>query len=263
MRVAGNFTVALFNGYNFNGNTIFVAGNIVNPVGGVPNGGTSIMEMYGSSSAQITNTSATPSSATGPLTRSLIINKTGGATVTLIGNLNWGAAGRTLNITTGNNLILNGNLNVLGGTVTAVGTITGPSNLVIIGTSTLDIATGVTIPNLRANPAASITITLIRTTVVTNFSKTGTNFSNVTFSSSTAGTELRITNYTSHTFNLGATLMGTNTTLRFMGPSCTFRSFRIGGNLVLDTGATLTPIADAPAFSLNEANSNFINIRVS
>jgi hypothetical protein len=128
MRVAGNFTVAVFNGYNFNANTIFVAGNIINPVG-LPNGGTSIMEMYGSSSAQITNTSATPSSATGPLTRSLIINKTGGATVTLIGGLSWGIATRIFNVNSGNSLILNGNLTIAGGTMTFLGTSTLTPNL--------------------------------------------------------------------------------------------------------------------------------------
>jgi hypothetical protein len=218
---------------NFNGvgRTVFIYGNISGAGNGL--GGTATVQMEGSTNASINISS---------ILNNLNINKSGAATVTILNPLNWGAAGRTLNIITGNNLILSAVLNVLGGTVTAVGIITGPSNLVIIGTSTLDIATGVTIPNLRANPGASITITLIRTTVVTNFSKTGTNFSNVTFSSSTAGTELRITNYTSHTFNLGTTIMGTNTTLRFMG-TCSFDSFRIAGNVVLDTGATLTPLA--------------------
>jgi hypothetical protein len=237
--VTNNLTFTGNAGGNFNGvgRTVFIYGNISGAGNGL--GGTATVQMEGSTNASININS---------ITNNLNINKSGAATVTILNPLNWGAAGRTLNIITGNNLILSAVLNVLGGTVTAVGTITGPSNLVIIGTSTLDIATGVTIPNLRANPAAAITITLIRTTVVTNFSKTGTGTSNVTFSSSTAGTELRITNYTSHTFNLGATLMGTNTTLRFMG-TCTFRTFRIAGNVVLDTGATLTPIADVPAFS--------------
>ena len=100
MRVAGNFTVAVFNGYNFNQNTIFVAGNIINPVG-VTNGGTSIMEMSGSGNASITNTGATPASSTGLLGRSLTINKSGGAIVTLTGSLTLNTTGRIYTLTAG------------------------------------------------------------------------------------------------------------------------------------------------------------------
>jgi hypothetical protein len=91
MRVSGNFTVLnTGNGYNFNNNTIYVAGNIINP-SVIPNGGTSVMEMYGSTPATI---------SAGTLTRSLTINKGGGAAVTLLGNLTYGVTGRTLTINT-------------------------------------------------------------------------------------------------------------------------------------------------------------------
>lgn len=99
--VLGNFTVSNFNGHNFNGGKILVSGNIVNPTTLQANGGTSIMEMVGSNPASITNVGATPSSATGILSRSLTINKSGGATVTLIGNLSLLATGRTYQVSAG------------------------------------------------------------------------------------------------------------------------------------------------------------------
>jgi len=101
MRVGGNFTVAVFNGYSFNNNTIFVAGNIINPSSNISNGGTSILQMSGSNNASITNTSGTPSSATGYLGRDLIINKSGGAIVTLTGSLIINATGKTYTLTAG------------------------------------------------------------------------------------------------------------------------------------------------------------------
>lgn len=217
----------------FNGGKISFGGNLSTTGTGIS--GTSTLEFSG------------PNNATwgaGTYVNNVTINKSSAATVTTTGTVIWGTAGRTLNIITGNNLVLSNILRVNGGTFIAVGIVTGSANLELAGTCTLDVATGVTIPNLRANSVAAITVTLSRTTVVTNFSKTGqAGVSDITFSASTAGTELQITNYTAHTFNLGATLMGTNTTLRFMGPSCTFDSFNIGGNVVLDTGATLTPLA--------------------
>lgn len=164
------------------------------------------------------------------------INTTGYTGILTIGSSTAGTLRVTGNITLGN----------------SVGHISGSANLIMGGTinRTLDVATGVTIPNLRVDTSVAITVTLSRTTVATNFSKTGSAaLTDCTFSASTAGTELRITNYTTHTFNLGATLMGTNTTLRFMGPSCTFDSFNIGGNVVLDTGATLTPLAVSTLFT--------------
>lgn len=101
MRVAGNFTVGQSNGYNFNGNIIFVGGNITNPATSITNGGTSILQLSGSSNASITNTSGTPTSATGYLGRDLVINKSGGAIVTLTGSLILNATGRTYTLTAG------------------------------------------------------------------------------------------------------------------------------------------------------------------
>jgi hypothetical protein len=225
MRVLGNFATAANNGYNFDGFTIFVAGNINNA--NAPTSGTTVMEMYGSVSATISG---------GQHQRNLIINKTGGATVTVILNgllaLSWGAAGRTLNIITGNNLILSAALSALGGTVLVPtgGIISGPSNLIMAGTSTLDVATGITIPNLAT--ANTITVTLSRTTVATNYSGISTG---VTFTAASAGTELRVNNIIAHS---GTTTMGTNTIIRLMGG--TFVTFTFLGSCVLNTGATIT-----------------------
>lgn len=223
MRVGGNFTTSFFNGYNFNGFTIFVAGNINNS--NIPTGGTTVMEMYGSTSATING---------GQLQRNLTINKTGGATVTVVLNatlaLNWGTAGRTLNIITGNTLILSAILRVNGGTVLVPsgGIITGASNLNIVQSSTLDIATGVTIPNLAAE--STITVTLARTTVATNYSCSGS----VTFTAASAS-ELQVNNIL---IGSATTQMGTNTIIRLMGG--TFVKFAFTGSCVLNTGATIT-----------------------
>jgi hypothetical protein len=225
MRVAGNFQVIQSNGYNFNGNTIFVGGNIINPTN-VTNGGTSVMVMEGSTPTTISG---------GSLTRSVTINKTGGAAVTVILNgataLNWGATGRIFNILTGNNLILSTSMSVFGGTllVPSGGIVSGPSNLIMAGTSTLDIATGVTIPNLAT--ANTITVTLARTTVATNYSGISTG---VTFSAASA-VELRVNNIIAHS---GTTAMGTNTIMLLMGG--TFVTFTFSGACVLNTGATIT-----------------------
>lgn len=228
----GNVTGTNSSTATINGSKILVEGNLdaFGALGTI--GGTSTLEFSGSSNSNW---------LTGIYQNNIILNKSSGATVTTTGAVTWGIVGRTLNLITGNNLVLSNILKVAGGTFTAVGSVTGSANLELAATCTLDIATGVTIPNLRANSAAAITVTLSRTTVVTNFSKTGTGASACTFSASTAGTELRITNYTLHAFNLGQTIMDTNTTLRFMG-SCSFNGFIIAGNVVLDTGATLTPL---------------------
>lgn len=87
MRIGGNFQVAQINGYNFNGNKIFIGGNVLNPT--VTNGGTSVMELFGSTASTISS---------GTLTRQLIVNKSGGAIVTLLaGNLTFNGTILTLN----------------------------------------------------------------------------------------------------------------------------------------------------------------------
>ena len=100
MRISGNFTVGNGNGYSFNNNVIYVEGNVINPTSNITNGGTSIVEMIGTSNASITNVGTTPSSSTGILGRNLVINKTG-ATVSLIGNLTINATGREYTVSSG------------------------------------------------------------------------------------------------------------------------------------------------------------------
>ena len=169
---------------------------------------------------------------TGTYRNNVIVNKSGGVTVTVTGAATWGLAGNTLNIITGNNLVLSAALSVGGGTVLVPsgGIISGASNLIMAGTSTLDIATGVTIPNLAAQN--TITVTLARTTVATNYSKLGG--LTVTFTAASA-VELRVNNILVGSSN---TTMGTNTTFRLMGG--TFVTFNFSGACVLDTGATIT-----------------------
>jgi hypothetical protein len=201
--------------------TLSVSGNII-PSNGIT--GTATIEMVGSSNATI---------SAGTIQNNLTINKSGvGTTVTVTGAISWGGAGRTLNIATGNNLVLSSTLSVAGGTVLVPsgGIISGPSNLILSGTSTLNIATGITIPNLAVQN--TITVTLSRTTVATNFSNLG---GSVTFTAASAGTELRVNNILVGSSNTG---MGTNTIIRLMGG--TFVTFNFSGACVLDTGATIT-----------------------
>jgi len=200
--------------------TLFVSGNIT-PTNGLS--GTATIEMLGSSNATI---------SAGSIGNSLTINKSGvGTTVTLTGAVSQGGAGRTLNIITGNNLVLSSTLTVAGGTVLVPtgSIISGPSNLILSGTSTLDVATGITISNLAVQN--TITVTLSRTTVVTNYSNLG---GIVTFTAASAA-ELQVNNIIVGAARTG---MGTNTTFRLMGG--TFATFNFSGACVLNTSATIT-----------------------
>jgi hypothetical protein len=126
--------------------------------------------------------------------------------------------------------------------------ITGSSDLTLInipiGGVTLDVQAGTLIPNFRTSAfVINAPVTLVRTTVVTNYTAAESASGAMTrFISSTVGTELRINNYVVH--HGGATnrttAMGTNTTLRLMGG--TFCSFAISGSVVLNSGATITPL---------------------
>jgi hypothetical protein len=133
MRVLDNFTVSQFNGYNFNGNTIFVNGNIINP-STIANGGTSVMVMEGPANATISG---------GNLTRSLTISKSGGATVTLLDNLTYGVVGasKTLTINTPFDVISNSTTITAGGTPLTIINSYGSQffNLTITATTTLNI----------------------------------------------------------------------------------------------------------------------------
>jgi fibronectin-binding autotransporter adhesin len=232
----GNLTSASAS-LNGVGKTLFVAGNL------------SVTTIIGGTATIELNGAVNKTWGAGTYQNNVIVNKSGGATITVTGAVSWGAAGRTLNIITGNNLVLSAALSVVGGTVLVPtgGIISGTSNLVMAGTSTLDVATGITIPNLATSN--TITVTLARTTVATNYSGISTG---VTFTAAVGGTELRVNNIVSHS---GGTTMGTNTTLRFMGG--TFVSCTLTGAIVLNTGATLTGTGTAgAAFNLG-STTNF------
>jgi hypothetical protein len=127
-----------------------------------------------------------------------------------------------------------------------VGHITGLADLIIYAASgpvTLDVQSGVVIPNLNVAPNANITlgVVLTRTTVVTSFVKQGTAGSIVNFTSGGGSVELQISDMRATT--TGDFRFAVNTALRFMG-SATYNSFVFGGgSMILDTGATLTPVA--------------------
>lgn len=138
-----------------------------------------------------------------------------------------------------------------------VGHITGLADMQLFaasGSVTLDVQTGVVIPNLNAFPNANFTLNVVltRTTVVTNFVKQGTSGSSVNFTSGGGSVELRITNMRLTT--TGSSIFAVNTALRFMD-SATYDSFTFGGgSMILDTGATFTPIITAatiPATAIN------------
>jgi hypothetical protein len=123
-------------------------------------------------------------------------------------------------------------------------TFTGSSYLTLysnVTTLTLNVQVGTIIPNFKVEPQVlSPTVTLTNTTVVTNYFKTeAVSGANVTYTAASAGTELRVNNVTFHN---RITIMGTNTTFRFMGGTYETGTY-FTGNVVLDTGATLTPVS--------------------
>jgi TM2 domain-containing membrane protein YozV len=105
MYVTGGLS-SIFTNSAVNGSgRLYIGGNIT-PTQTIA--GTAVIEMYGSSNANLD---------AGTLANSLIINKTtAGVIVTLTGSLVWGAAGRTLNLNSNTNFTTN---NV---TLTLVGT---------------------------------------------------------------------------------------------------------------------------------------------
>jgi hypothetical protein len=178
MRVGGNFTVSTFNGYSFNGNTIYVRGNIINGVG-VINGGTSVMEMEGSVAATISG---------GTLGRSLTINKTGGVSVTVVVNgttgLTWGAAGRTLLVPASQTLALSTGLTLNGGTFNcSAGTFTPGTQTVTVNAVATSINMGSTnkFYNLSASATGAIITMLSKIDVTNNLTLAGTSQMNGIF----------------------------------------------------------------------------------
>ena len=150
----------------------------------------------------------------------------------------------TLQIGSGTSGTLNVNRNATIGATN----ITGSANLTLInipvGGVTLDVQAGTLIPNFSTSAfVVNAPVTLVRTTVITNYSANeSSSGASTRFISSTAGTELRINNYVFHHSGQTnrTTTMGTNTALRFMGG--TFCSFAIAGSVVLNSGATITPL---------------------
>jgi hypothetical protein len=108
--VLGNFSVLLFTGsvaaQTINNNNLFIRGNLSVTT---PNGleGTATIILDGTSSSSISATS---------IRNSLTVNKTGGASVTVSGNITWGAASRTLNLNSTTNFTTNNVTLTLSGT---------------------------------------------------------------------------------------------------------------------------------------------------
>lgn len=122
------------------------------------------------------------------------------------------------------------------------GHIAGLSYIGIFGaTCTLDVATGFTVPYLSFGTAAGgglCTVTLFRSFVVTTLLKTGSGLT-ATITAASA-MSIDITNGTLSS-NAGHIILNTNVILKFVG-TCTIGSFNFnGGEIRLDTGATLTP----------------------
>jgi fibronectin-binding autotransporter adhesin len=129
-----------------------------------------------------------------------------------------------------------------------VGHITGLADIQLFaasGSMTLDVQSGVIIPNLNAAPNANFTLNVVltRTTVATNFVKQGVSGSSTNFTSGGGSVELQITNM--RPTSTGSIIFAANTALRFIG-SATYDTFTFnGGSMILDTGATLTPATNA------------------
>ena len=215
MRVQGNFTVFVFNGHSFNNNTIFVAGNVINPSGNIPNGGTSILQMSGSSNASITNTGATPSAATGFLGRDLVINKSGGAIVTLTGSLTLNTTGKTYTLTAGT-------FNPLTSTVSLANDINTTINgfnfydLTIPGASSVTHSAATTVTNnLTLASNGNITFTGSAGWTCTNLICTTTNRT-ITLANSSSGASYRTTTNAQLTATAAApiTMTSNNATTR-------------------------------------------------
>ena len=117
----------------------------------------------------------------------------------------------------------------------SVGHITGSAFLIMGTTATLNVATGVTLPNLQFNSAS--TITLSRTTNITNLSKAGATTTTI---NPVSGTMSIIITNGSIQGSAGNLLINTNITVSINGTSTYSYSANIQINLVLASGATLT-----------------------
>jgi len=119
-----------------------------------------------------------------------------------------------------------------------VGHITGSAFIIMTVTATLDVATGIILPNLRLINA--ITVTLTRTTNITNLSKGAANLSTI---NPVSGTMSIIITNGSIQGSAGTLVINTNITVSINGISTYSCTSNIQVNLVLASGATLTLLA--------------------
>ena len=181
-----------------------------------------------------TSPSAVPTAATAAIfTGTPIRNCTTGAGGRACLTLNTTGYLGTLEIgsTTTGTLTVSGNVTI----GNSVGHITGSAFLIMGTTSTLDVATGVTLPNLFVQNA--VTITLTRTTNIINLRKETSNTTTIVPSSGTMS--LVITNGSIQGFQ-GDLRINSNITVSING-SCTYSyTSTIQINLVLASGSTFT-----------------------
>jgi hypothetical protein len=182
-----------------------------------------------------TNWIAVPATGTFPgAADTVVINNTVNCTAGGIARncLTLNTTGYTGTLTIATGLTVNGNFTIGNHSILGAGGITINAN------STIDVATGVTIPNLILGSTGGSTMTLARSTTVINLSKNGA-FGNTTVNAATAGTLLNVANTGSIQTTGAALIMGANVTLTING-NCTVNSFSYGGNLALAAGSILT-----------------------
>jgi hypothetical protein len=194
-------------------------------VGGTPDWGTPSNWSPGTSAAGVGPTvgdtvtfNNAANCTTGTTARNCLTLNTTGYTGTL-----------TIGTSTAGTLTVNGNVTI------GNHTISGLANLIMTGlTPTLDVTTNVTIPNFQCG-AVNQTITLSRSTTITNFSKGGS--TNATFN---AGSPvlLNINNGSIITSN-GNFIMGAYVTLTIVGSS-SIGTINFTGAMNVPNSATLT-----------------------
>jgi hypothetical protein len=140
----------------------------------------------------------------------------------------------TIGASTAGTLTVAGNV-TLGSTV---GHISGLANIIVsANTATIDVATGVTVPNLLFSASVTQTITLSRTTTITNLSKIGSNPTTVTAAS---GVLLNVDNGTIGNSWAGTLIAAANVTLTIVGSTSVSSSIAFTGALNLTSGSTLS-----------------------
>jgi hypothetical protein len=221
----GNLTTGTTNFATINTGKLLLQGNF-SPSTGNSIGGTSTIEFSGSNNQNCNSTI--------PVQNNITINKSEGS-VTITAALTWGAAGRTFNIITGNNLILSANLTITAGTITFLGTATLTPNLntlflTTVGAKTLNTGT-VNWYNVNNNTLTTLVILSSSLNISNNL-----NFTN-TFGSAGCGFSGSFNTFVSG--SLIATDAGT--------PSITYP----GGGSINMVGAGTIESTNVMAFTLN------------